>query len=264
MNEPEKNDTANSTDTIEPEEPVTDGGSITEQDDRDSIFEEQPGEPTDIDLESLRGNFTYSVENHCFHTDVRGCQEGMAIRVRSTERLPAPMVPSVYYYRQIGDIPGAFLLSSEAEGPPLTITNEGAGLQIMEPLIRLRTFSFRAFMRSGKELGLTAVVGSMEDMEAAPGDVILHEAMIVAWMQSSPPAEVRRVFKAYKTDSEAVEDAVEEFEDNLQFNDEAITKLLTEVCRVIILAKRTWFKIIARQNSAGKVPKAPADLPKNS
>lgn len=263
--EPDNSEPANSEpDTIEPTGPEMDGGSITEPDDRDSIFEEQPGEPTDINLESLAGNFTYSDEHKCFHTDVRGCREGMAIRVRSTDRLPAPMVNGVYYYRQIGDIPGAFLFSSEPQGHPLTIQTEGAGLHIMEPLIRLRTFSFRAFIRTGKELNLTAIVGSIEDMENAPGDVILHEAMIVAWMQSSPKEEVRRVFKAYKTDPDAIEDAVEEFEDNLEFDDTTLSKILVEVCRVVILAKKTWFKLVARQNAEGKYSKAPADLPKNS
>jgi len=247
-----------------PQIPLSDGGDILHPDDRDAIFEEQPGAPTDIDVEALHGNFTYNPETRCFSTEVRGLSEGMAIRTKSTEQLPSPMVQdSVYYYRSVGDVPGRFLFSPEPEGNALMIQSAGLGTHKLEPLIRLRTFSFGAFIRAGKELGLTAVVGSMADMEKAPGDVILHEAMIIAWMQSSPKRQVREVFKRLREDPHAIDDAVDEFEDNLQFDDRTITAILKEVLRVVILAKVTWFNLIARQ-IGDKTPTQPADTPKNS
>lgn len=133
----------------------------------------------------------------------------------------------------------------EEDGEPLEVAG-----------IKLRTFTFRSFMRAANELKLSIVLCGEEDFEQIPDTQVLQEVMTVAWMQSEDPAEVKRVFRAGE---EAIEEAVEDFEDRVDFRPGPIHELISEVLRVVLQAKVSWVQIIQRDESKKVAEDAPGN-----
>ena len=243
--------------------PQADLGSLTSPDDRDEVFDEPINGVDEIALDHLVGKFLYSEAQHCFVSQLTGFRDGMAVRVSSSDRLPSPLVQhGLYYLRSLGNNPEWFGLAPTPDGEPIHIYSPGSGDHFIRAILKFRTFSFGGFRKAGKRLGLNIILGSMEDVENADAEVLISEALTIAWMQCSPPDEVSKVFRDLRHDEHAVEDAVEDFEEKVvAFDEEVIRAILRQTLYVVTLAKKTWFNIIARERPGSKVPE---DLPGNS
>jgi len=116
--------------------------------------------------------------------------------------------------------------------------------------LSFRKLSYRAFKRAAFDLKLNIILLSATELETIPAEQVVDEVFTLGWMQSTSRDEVNRV---WKRGTEAVEDAVEEWQDEVPFEAEDIRKLMTEVLRMVITAKMNWFRLIPRNKDTGKV-----------
>jgi len=123
--------------------------------------------------------------------------------------------------------------------------------------LTLRTFSFRNFMRAAEELRLGVILCGEQEFEELPNTQVLNEVMIIAWMQSADPLEVRNAFKA---GTEEVLEAVEIWQEGIEFTAANMRELMSEVLRVTFIAKKSWAQIVARDSAV----KSDEDAPGNS
>lgn len=251
------------------ESPASDHGSLTSPDARDEVFDEPIEGNDEIPLPHLCGRFTYDRARQCFVSEITGLGEGvelrdgLAVRVSSNGRLMAPLVQhGLYYVRRLGADPQYFGLAATPGGDPLHIFTEGEGVHYIRAYLKFRTFTFGGFRKAGKRLNMKIILGSMKEMDEAPAEELIQEAMTIAWMQCSPPDEVSEVFRKLRADEYAVEDAVEAFEEKVvAFDKEVIMGILRQTLYVVTLAKKTWFSMLSRKAPGSKTPD---DIPGNS
>lgn len=232
--------------------PEFDNGNLLGKDFRDRVFDELSAPPREIPIEGMRGVFRYNAELHAFETDQEGIFEGLACRVASRGVLPAPLsTKEIYYFRRIGDDSKYFALAREQDGPAISIQSVGVGEHWFEPRLRLRKFSFATFRRAAKDLNLQCLVGSNSQIEEIPGFQLLEEVMMIGWMSTVPEAEVADAFLRLDLDPLAIKREVALFEGRIPFDDEILAELMNEVFRVVFMAKKTWFRMLARAGRTG-------------
>ncbi len=157
-------------------------------------------------------------------------------------------------------VAGAGAPSEEERAKLLAAAFEEKGTdKIQAGGIVLRNFTYRSFVRAGEVLRLTLVVGSDKEIMELPLGRFVREAMMVAWMQSAEPEAVRAAFLSSGEGAEAVELAVDLFEEEVEFDAGVVLGLFAQVTRWVKMARAAWFSMEKRETKL-----AAGDPPPNS
>ena len=104
--------------------------------------------------------------------------------------------------------------------------------------LKLRTLSVRDIKRA-ELLGLRLLLEPPDKIMEIPADRVLREAVTIAWMKSEPVELVAATFRAGK---EAVEEAVDLFEDRLALDQ--VKSIVREVSRIVKIANAAIVELL--------------------
>ena len=114
--------------------------------------------------------------------------------------------------------------------------------------LTLRNLTVRDLKRA-EQLDLRILLGTREEIEALPRIRVLREATVIGWMKSRP---VREVMDTFHRGQDAVEAAVDEFEEELGV--ELVKPLVEEVLRIVKIAQAALVELLPDPDAPGEDP----------